>query len=111
MAETPEEVYERVLREEQSKGSSPAVAQARAKAARMRAQKGLPTDAASAAKASGPGGNGPATPRPAPAGAAPAGAAGAAPPGESPDQVFERVLAEEQSKGSSPAVAQARAKA
>ncbi len=37
---TPDEVYEQVLAEEQSKGSSPAVAQARAKAARVRAQRG-----------------------------------------------------------------------
>src|SRR5437870_3566541 len=40
MAETPDEVYDRILAEEQAKGSSPQVAQARAKAARMRAQKG-----------------------------------------------------------------------
>ncbi|MGH2772692.1 MAG: hypothetical protein ACRDIU_06105, partial [Actinomycetota bacterium] len=51
MAETPEEVFERVLAEEQAKGSSPTVAQSRAKAARMRASKGLPTDPAEAAKA------------------------------------------------------------
>ena len=51
MAENPDEVYERILAEEQAKGSSPAVAQARAKAGRMRAQKGLPTDPAGAAKA------------------------------------------------------------
>jgi hypothetical protein len=38
--EDPEAVFERVLKEEHEKGSSPAVAQARAKAARMRAQKG-----------------------------------------------------------------------
>ena len=37
---TPDEVYEQVLSEETSKGSSPAVAQARAKAARVRAQRG-----------------------------------------------------------------------
>ena len=37
---TPDEVYEQVLKEEASKGSSPAVAQARAKAARVRAQRG-----------------------------------------------------------------------
>jgi menaquinol-cytochrome c reductase cytochrome b/c subunit len=37
---TPDEVYEKVLKEEQEKGSSPAVAQARAKAARVRAQRG-----------------------------------------------------------------------
>jgi hypothetical protein len=49
MAEDPEEAYTRVLAEEQAKGSSPAVAEARAKAARMRAKKGLPTDAAGAA--------------------------------------------------------------
>lgn len=53
MAEDPEEVYRRVLEEEQQKGSSPQVAEARAKAARIRAQRGLPIDpqaAASAAK-------------------------------------------------------------
>jgi hypothetical protein len=37
---TPDEVFEQVLAEETSKGSSPAVAQARAKAARVRAQRG-----------------------------------------------------------------------
>ena len=37
---TPDEVYEQVLKEETDKGSSPAVAQARAKAARVRAQRG-----------------------------------------------------------------------
>jgi menaquinol-cytochrome c reductase cytochrome b/c subunit len=37
---TPDEVYEQVLADEQAKGSSPAVAQSRAKAARVRAQKG-----------------------------------------------------------------------
>jgi hypothetical protein len=37
---TPDEVYEQVLAEETNKGSSPAVAQARAKAARVRAQRG-----------------------------------------------------------------------
>jgi menaquinol-cytochrome c reductase cytochrome b/c subunit len=51
MAESPDEIFERVLKEEQEKGSSPPVAQARAKAARLRAQKGLPTDPTEAAKA------------------------------------------------------------
>ena len=37
---TPDEVYEQVLAEETAKGSSPAVAQARAKAARVRASRG-----------------------------------------------------------------------
>lgn len=40
---TPDEVYEQVLAEEQAKGSSPAVAQARAKAARVRASRGAST--------------------------------------------------------------------
>ncbi len=40
---TPDEVYEQVLKEETDKGSSPAVAQARAKAARVRAQRGSKT--------------------------------------------------------------------
>ncbi|MEO7803554.1 MAG: menaquinol-cytochrome c reductase cytochrome b subunit [Actinomycetota bacterium] len=39
MAETPDEVYERTLAEEQAKGSSPPVAEGRAKAARHRARK------------------------------------------------------------------------
>ena len=49
---TPDEIYEQVLAEEQAKGSSPAVAQSRAKAARVRAQKGAadPTKAVAAAK-------------------------------------------------------------
>jgi menaquinol-cytochrome c reductase cytochrome b/c subunit len=113
MAETPDEVFERTLAEEQAKGSSPQVAQARAKAARMRFSKGLSKPPGSPSAAPGPtapsGGEAPApaaasTPAPAAAAASPNG-------GESPDAVFERVLAEEQAKGSSPAVAQARAKA
>lgn len=39
MTETPDDVYERVLAEEQAKGSSPPVAEGRAKAARHRARK------------------------------------------------------------------------
>jgi hypothetical protein len=73
----------------------------------MRASKGLSKPPAAA----GP----PAAPAPPPqpsGGEAPAPAAAASTNGgESPDAVFERVLAEEQAKGSSPAVAQARAKA
>jgi hypothetical protein len=37
---TPDEIFEQVLAEEEAKGSSPAVAQARAKAARVRAARG-----------------------------------------------------------------------
>jgi hypothetical protein len=40
---TPDEVYEQVLKEETDKGSSPAVAQGRAKAARVRAERGSKT--------------------------------------------------------------------
>ncbi|MEA2477163.1 MAG: menaquinol-cytochrome c reductase cytochrome b/c subunit [Actinomycetota bacterium] len=40
---TPDEVFDQVLAEETAKGSSPAVAQARAKAARVRAQRGSKT--------------------------------------------------------------------
>jgi hypothetical protein len=49
---TPDEIFDQVLAEETSKGSSPAVAQSRAKAARVRAQKGAadPTKAVGAAK-------------------------------------------------------------
>ena len=119
MAETPDEIFERTLAEEQAKGSSPQVAQARAKAARMRASKGLSKPPAAPSAPSAPAA--PSVPQPsggeapAPAAAAstpaPAAAAASANGGESPDAVFERVLAEEQAKGSSPAVAQARAKA
>ncbi len=115
MAETPDEVFERTLAEEQAKGSSPQVAQARAKAARMRYSKGLSKPAAPSAPTPPPapqpsGGEAPA-PVAAASTPAPAAAAASGNGGESPDAVFERVLAEEQAKGSSPAVAQARAKA
>ena len=114
MAETPDEVFERTLAEEQAKGSSPQVAQARAKAARMRYSKGLSKPAAPPAPSPPPAPQPSGGQAPAPAAAAstpaPAAAAASGNGGESPDAVFERVLAEEQAKGSSPAVAQARAK-
>ncbi|MBW3594975.1 MAG: menaquinol-cytochrome c reductase cytochrome b subunit [Actinobacteria bacterium] len=73
---TPDEIYEQVLAEEQAKGSSPAVAQSRAKAARVRAQKGAadPTKAV-AAKPAASGGDGEAKPAAAAATAKPAAAA------------------------------------
>jgi menaquinol-cytochrome c reductase cytochrome b/c subunit len=111
MAETPDEIFERTLAEEQAKGSSPQVAQARAKAARMRASKAAllanPGDGETPPPAAAP----PAAPPAAAAQAAPAAAASSGGNGEDPEAVFQRVLAEEQAKGSSPAVAQARAKA
>ncbi|HYI43985.1 MAG TPA: menaquinol-cytochrome c reductase cytochrome b subunit [Actinomycetota bacterium] len=56
---TPDEVYEQVLAEEQGKGSSPAVAQSRAKAARVRAQKGAadPSKAVAAKSGAAPSGD------------------------------------------------------
>src|SRR5881392_4071459 len=100
MAETPDEVFERTLAEEQAKGSSPQVAQARAKAARMRYSKGLSKPPAAAPEPSSPpapqpsGGEAPApaaaaTPTPAAAAStpAPAAAAASANGGESPDAV------------------------
>lgn len=98
MAETPDEVFERVLGEEQAKGTSPAVAQARAKAARVRAQKGLPTDPAEAAKAAKAAAAKPSeAPAPAPAAEAPA-------PAEAP---AEEPVAEEAGGAPAPAPAQA----
>jgi menaquinol-cytochrome c reductase cytochrome b/c subunit len=130
MAETPDEVYERVLAEEQAKGSSPPVAEGRAKSARFkarRAQEGGGGDGQAAAPAQETGAAQPAAAeaktgdgqqpaaeaQEAPAAEAkeaaqPAAAAGN---GEDPEEVYKRVLAEEQSKGSSPPVAEARAKA
>jgi menaquinol-cytochrome c reductase cytochrome b/c subunit len=81
---TPDEVYEQVLADETAKGSSPAVAQSRAKAARVRAQKGAadPTKAVAAAK---PAGEAPAAKADAPAaGATSAKPAAAAPAGRAP---------------------------
>ena len=76
---TPDEIYEQVLADETAKGSSPAVAQSRAKAARVRAQKGAadPTKAVAAKPAAAAGGEA----KPAAAAAAkPAAAAGAKAP-------------------------------
>jgi menaquinol-cytochrome c reductase cytochrome b/c subunit len=83
---TPDEVYEQVLKEETDKGSSPAVAQARAKAARVRAQRGSATpnvpDKATAPAPQRESGETPAAPaaeaKPAAAAAAPATAKPAA---------------------------------
>ncbi|HYP22663.1 MAG TPA: menaquinol-cytochrome c reductase cytochrome b subunit [Actinomycetota bacterium] len=79
---TPDEVYEQVLAEETAKGSSPAVAQARAKAARVRASRGAkdpskPDSATAPRKA--PGGEAEAKPAAAAAEAKPAAAATAKP--------------------------------
>jgi menaquinol-cytochrome c reductase cytochrome b/c subunit len=77
---TPDEVYEQVLAEETAKGSSPAVAQARAKAARVRASRGAkdpskPDSATAPRKAPAGGGGSEAGGEAKPAAAADAGAA------------------------------------
>ena len=157
--EDPQEVYERVLREQTEKGSSPQVAEARAKVARVKAERGVraqpspapapaplpsaPTEGratepepSGAPEATGPAPDpGPvappaddsptsrsseeasATPSTPPAEASsgePPPSAQAAPAhaaGEDPEAAYRRVLAEEREKGSSEAVAMARAKA
>src|SRR5205807_984731 len=95
MAETPDEVFERTLAEEQAKGSSPQVAQARAKAARMRYSKGLSKPAAPPAPSPPPAPQPSGGQAPAPAAAAstpaPAAAAASGNGGESPDAVPERI--------------------
>jgi hypothetical protein len=92
MAETPDEIYERIKQEEQAKGSSPTVAEARAKAARVRAQRGLPIDPAAAAAASA------AAPKPAaeqPAAEQPAAEQPAAEKPEQEQPAAEQVAAEQ----------------
>ncbi|MFN2526750.1 MAG: menaquinol-cytochrome c reductase cytochrome b subunit [Actinomycetota bacterium] len=99
---TPDEIFEQVLAEETAKGSSPAVAQARAKAARVRAQRGAadPTKAQASPKPASPAAApaapaaAAAAPKPAAAAAAPKPAARAAAAGASavPERV-QRLLA------------------
>jgi formate hydrogenlyase subunit 6/NADH:ubiquinone oxidoreductase subunit I len=125
--EDPEAAYERVLQEQRDAGASPQVAEARAKVARVKAERGIgrgPTPVATdkrvpSAPVKGepeptpPGAPEAEEPRPEQGPVAPTSAE-AAPevePAEDPDEVYERVLAEERAKGSSDQVATARAKA
>ena len=124
-------VYRRVLQEQLDRGSSPEVAEARAQVARTRAERGLGDGAAPAIQS--PPAAAPAerretqappqpsqesteqqgsaqTATPAPDSTEPVEAEGPG-AGEEPDAVYERVLQEERAKGSSDAVAVARAKA
>ena len=139
-SEDPQVVYERVLQEQLDKGSSPQVAEARAKVARVKTERGVRAQAAPApapepepsaptqGRATEPEPSGapeaaPPTPEAGPVAptaeekssdAAETTAGDQAPsggPGEDPEAVYERVLAEERAKGSSDAVATARAKA
>jgi menaquinol-cytochrome c reductase cytochrome b/c subunit len=82
---TPDEVFDQVLAEETAKGSSPAVAQARAKAARVRAQRGsknpsVPDTSTAPAPASNPDASGSTAAPAAPSEAKPAAAATQAKP-------------------------------
>ena len=132
--EDAEAVYQAVLEEQKEKGSSPQVAEARARVARAKAERGIqrgptplavdkpvpsaPTKGSAEPEPSGapeaetpqpdPG---PVAPTPTEAEAAPPTEAPAEGSSETPDQVFERVLADEKAKGSSDAVATGRAKA
>jgi len=89
----PHAVYEQVLQEQLDKGSSPQVAEARAKVARVKAERGIQRG-----------------PAPEPAAAPPAAPPAAREPVDDPDAVYEQVLQDQLDKGSSPQIAEARAK-
>ena len=133
--EDPQAVYERILQEQRDKGSSPQVAEARAKVARVKAERGLRSSVAPAPAPdpvpSAPQQTRPSEPEPsgAPEASSPEPESGPVAPtdpeeatsdtasetpqagAEDPEAAFERVLAEEKAKGSSDAVATGRAKA
>jgi formate hydrogenlyase subunit 6/NADH:ubiquinone oxidoreductase subunit I len=123
--EAPDDAYGRVLDEQTKAGSSPQVAEARAKVARVKAERAVAQAKAAAPQDTAvkpePSGAPEATePRPEQGPVAPTEeektdtptpAAEAPSAGEDPEAVFERVLEEERAKGSSDAVATARAKA
>ena len=123
--EQPEDAYARVLDEQSKAGSSPQVAEARAKVARVKAERAMTRARAAApqevAPTPEPSGapeaaepepeQGPVAPTPEEKPDSSAPQAEASSPGEDPEAVFERVLEEERAKGSSDAVATARAKA
>ncbi len=120
----PEQVYQAVLHDEQTKGTDPRVAEARAKAARMRAEEALVTPspaAATAPVAAAPPAAAEAAAAPAaPAAASPEAPAAAAPAAAPPAEgvsaeeaadIRKKVYDEELAKGSDARVAEARAKA
>ncbi|MGH2703967.1 MAG: NuoI/complex I 23 kDa subunit family protein [Actinomycetota bacterium] len=109
--EDPDEILRRVKAEESAKGVDPRVAEARAKAAAMRARKAAAAGAAAVPKASAVP-EAAAAPQPVhpEAPIVPEGAP-AARVGEDPDEVLRRVREEESAKGVDPRVAEARAKA
>ncbi|MGH2776653.1 MAG: NuoI/complex I 23 kDa subunit family protein [Actinomycetota bacterium] len=123
--EPPEDAYKRVLDEQSKAGSSPQVAEARAKVARVKAERALTQARAAAPQEAAPEQEpsgapeaaepepeqGPVAPTNEEEAESPAPQAEAPPTGEDPEAAFERVLEEERAKGSSDAVATARAKA
>jgi formate hydrogenlyase subunit 6/NADH:ubiquinone oxidoreductase subunit I len=130
--EDPETVYQQVLKEQLEKGSSPQVAEARAKVARVKAERGIkrgPTPVATEKLVPSAPTKGSVAPPAGPPSADASGSdtktvsdssanrpqetpsAGSTVAGTSPEAVYERVLAEERAKGSSDAVAMGRAKA
>jgi formate hydrogenlyase subunit 6/NADH:ubiquinone oxidoreductase subunit I len=132
--EDAEVVYRSVLEEQKAKGSSPQVAEARARVARAKAERGIQrgptplsvdkpvpsaptkghseTEPSGAPEAEAPQPDpGPVAPTPTEPEVAPTTEASSDGSSETPDQVYERVLAEQKAKGSSDAVATGRAKA
>jgi len=107
---TPDEVFEQVLAEETAKGSSPAVAQARAKAARVRAQRGsknpnVPDKSTAPAPAGNPDASGSAAAPAAEAEAKPAAAAESKPAAAAATQAKPAAAAKPASKPASGAPA------
>jgi formate hydrogenlyase subunit 6/NADH:ubiquinone oxidoreductase subunit I len=118
--EAGEAAYRQVLDEQRARGASPQVAEARARVARVKAERGLRPQAPAPAQAEAAEPEAQAEPaEPATEPDSPAGRAqtsGAEPRAdaaadEDPDAAYERVLAAERAKGSSDAVAVVRAKA
>jgi formate hydrogenlyase subunit 6/NADH:ubiquinone oxidoreductase subunit I len=96
----PNAVYEQVLREQLDKGSSPQVAEARAKVARVKAERGIQRAPNATVREA---------PTPSPAVAPPEPAVAPPEPAEDPHAVYEQVLREQLDKGASRQVAEARA--
>jgi formate hydrogenlyase subunit 6/NADH:ubiquinone oxidoreductase subunit I len=108
--EAGEAAYRQVLDEQLAQGASPQVAEARARVARVKAERGLRAQAPSSAPAEAPAQADRAGPE-AQAETSKGEPRADAAAGEDPDAAYERVLAAERAKGSSDAVAIVRAKA
>jgi formate hydrogenlyase subunit 6/NADH:ubiquinone oxidoreductase subunit I len=102
-------VRQKVYEEEIAKGSDPRIAEARSKAAEMRARKGTNVASVPAPPEAAPPAQAPAPPAAAPAPAPPAAAAGMSDADAA--AVRQKVYEEEMAKGSDPRIAEARSKA